>query len=143
MQQEVEELCGPSHARNQSFEFRRAGSEQGICYIDGGKESIRRPRVRQKHDDGREDEVHLKSYQAARRVENLREDIADLLLEGVSTRGASRLSDGSVSKSTISEQWAEKSAEKLEAFRSRPLHEEGYLVLMLDGVHLSVIDCRP
>lgn len=137
MQQEVQELCGPSHDRGRTGDFRRAGSEKGICYFDGGKENIKRPRVRRVHDDGTEDEVQLKTYQAARRVENLRENIAELLLEGVSTRGASRLSNGSVSKSTISEQWAEKSAEKLEAFRSRPLHEDGYLAIMLDGVHLS------
>jgi putative transposase len=60
-----------------------------------------------------------------------------LLLEGVSTRGASRLSGDTVSKSVISAQWIEKSAEKLEEFRSRPLHQEGYLVIMLDGIHLS------
>lgn len=137
MQEEVEDLCGRPHARDQSSEYRRAGSEQGICYIEGGKERIKRPRVRQRHDDGTESEVRLESYQAARSIENLREDIGRLLLEGVSTRGASRLSNDSVSKSTISEQWIQKSAEKLETFRSRPLNEEGYIALMLDGVHLS------
>lgn len=137
MQQEVRELCGPSHARERDSCNRRAGSEQGICYVDGKKERLRRPRVRCRRDDGHEEEVELKSYQAARQVTNLREDIAHLLLEGVSTRGAERLSGNTVSKSTISEQWAERSAERLAEFRSNPLKEEGYLVVMLDGVHLS------
>jgi putative transposase len=139
MQEEVQTLCGQAYDRNgdDCSGYRRAGSEKGVCYIDRGKESIKRPRVRRVLENGDEEEVTLNTYQAARQVGNIREDIAALLLEGVSTRGASRLSKGSVSKSTISEQWAEKAAEKLEEFRSRPLAEEGYLVLMLDGVHLS------
>ncbi len=138
MQQEVHDLCGRSHARDRhSSSFRRAGSEKGICYIDGGKENIKRPRVRQRQENGGEQEVSLKSYEAAKDVNNISQAVTRLLLEGVSTRGVSRLSNGSVSKSTVSEQWAERSAEKLEAFRSRALLGEGYLVLMLDGVHLS------
>lgn len=137
MQQEVDELCGPSHARGNASGNQRAGSEQGIGYINGKKERLQRPRVRRQNDDDSEEEVALKSYQAARQINNVREDVARLLLEGVSTRGATRLSDNSISKSTISEQWAERSAEKLTEFRSKALKEDGYLAIMLDGVHLS------
>ena len=137
MQQEVHELCGPSHARGNPSSNRRAGTEQGIGYINGKKERLLRPRVRRQNDDGSEEEVELKSYQAARQINNVSEDVARLLLEGVSTRGAARLCDNSIGKSTISEQWAERSAEKLVEFRSKALKEDGYLVIMLDGVHLS------
>lgn len=137
MQQEVHELCGPSHARGNPSSNRRAGTEQGIGYINGKKERLLRPRVRRQNDDGSEEEVELKSYQAARQINNLRDDVVQLLLEGVSTRGVARLSDKSISKSTVSEQWAERSAEKLAELRSKALKEEGYLVIMLDGVHLS------
>lgn len=140
MQEEVNELCGPAyerHGEGPSRPYRRAGSEKGVCYVDGGKESVQRPRVRRALDNGQEEEVLLNTYDAARQVTNIREEIVSFLLEGVSTRGASRLSAGTVSKSSISEQWAEKSAEKLEEFRARPLAEEGYLVLMIDGVHLG------
>ena len=64
-------------------------------------------------------------------------NVTKLLLEGVSTRGTSRLGGSTVCKSTISEQWIERSAEKLEEFRSRPLAEDGYVALMIDGVFLS------
>ncbi len=137
MQQEVLALCGPAYSHSPKASYRRAGSEKGVCYVDGGKESIQRPRVRRTREDGKEEEVALKSYQAARCSQNIREEVASLLLEGVSTRGASRLKNGSVSKSAVSKEWISKSAEKLEEFRSRPLAEEGYLVLMLDGVRLS------
>jgi len=137
MQEEVLALCGPAYSPSADASHRRAGSEKGLCYMGGGKESIRRPRVRRILDDGQEEEVSLKSYQAARCSENIREEIASLLLEGVSTRGASRLKNGSISKSAVSTQWVAKSAQKLEEFRGRPLAEEGYLVLMLDGIRLS------
>jgi hypothetical protein len=65
----------PSHSRDSSLENRRAGSEE---------------------------EVSLNTYQAARKADNIGEDIVALLLEGVSTRGASRLSGDTVSKSVIS-----------------------------------------
>ena len=137
MQQEVHELCGRSHARGNASPNRRAGSEQGIGYINGKKEPLKRPRVRRQNDDGSEEEVELKSYAAARQINNISEDVARLLLEGVSTRGAARLSDDTIGKSAISEQWAERSAEKLVEFRSKALNEDGYLAIMLDGVHLS------
>ena len=137
MQQEVHELCGPSHARGNASPNRRAGSEQGIGYINGKKEPLKRPRVRRQNDDGSQEEVELKSYAAARQINNISEEVARLLFEGVSTRGAARLSDGTIGKSAISEQWAERSAEKLVEFRSKALKEDGYLVIMLDGVHLS------
>lgn len=137
MQEEVLALCGPAYSPPADATHRRAGSEKGVCYVNGGKEPIQRPRVRRMLGNGQEEEVALHSYQAARCSENIREEIASLLLEGVSTRGASRLKNGSVSKSVVSKQWVAKSAEKLEEFRSRPLAEDGYLVLMLDGVRLS------
>lgn len=138
MQEEVDNLCGPSHDRALPRPAnRRAGNEKGICYIDGGKEAIQRPRVRRDRGDGSEEEVHLASYKAAHQVSNIQEHVADLLLEGVSTRGASRLGGSTVSKSTISEQWIERSAEKLEEFRTRPLADDGYVALMIDGVFLS------
>ena len=112
-------------------------ASKAIGYINGKKEPLLRPRVRRQNDDGSEEEVELKSYQAARQINNVSQDVARLLLEGVSTRGAARLSDNSIGKSTISEQWAERSAEKLVEFRSKALKEDGYLVIMLDGIHLS------
>lgn len=136
MQEEVHRLCGAPYHPSQS-DHHRAGSEKGVCYIGGRKQPIQRPRVRRVLDNGEEREVPLRSYQAARQVGNIREEVAALLLEGVSTRGASRLSEASVGKSTVSRQWTAKAAEKLEELRSRPLAEEGYLVLMLDGVHLN------
>jgi transposase-like protein len=105
MQEEVDRLCGPSHDRALPRPaHKRAGSEKGICYIEGTKEPIQRPRVRREDCEGTE-EVQLASYQAAQQVNNIRERVTALLLEGVSTRGASRLSGSTVSKSVISEQW--------------------------------------
>ena len=46
MQEEVKELCGPRYNRSHESTHRRAGSDSGILYLEGGKRDIRRPRVR-------------------------------------------------------------------------------------------------
>jgi len=61
MKEEVDAICGPRYRPDPQSSLRRAGSEKGVAYVDGGKEEIRRPRVREK--DGRE--VRLATYEAA------------------------------------------------------------------------------
>ena len=61
MSSEVESLCGPKYHPKAESEYRRGGSEQGSVYLDGGKESVKRPRVRHVEDG----EVELESYRAA------------------------------------------------------------------------------
>ena len=52
MAEEVDALCGPRYRPDSQSVYQRAGSEIGVAYLDGGKESIRRPRVR--HETGGE-----------------------------------------------------------------------------------------
>jgi len=61
MAAEVEMLCGPKDRPHEDGEFRRAGSESGHAFVNGGKESIRRPRVRSV--DGAE--MALETYRQA------------------------------------------------------------------------------
>lgn len=135
MMEEVEQLCGPRHHPLKG-EYRRAGSEHGIFYHQGEKHPIRHPRVRRKSGE-RESEVSLKTYQQARRIENIYEEIMALVGAGVSTRDMRReLSSKAPSKSEVSRLWAQRGAKLLEELRSRPL-KRPVLVLQLDGVHLS------
>ena len=62
--EEVAALCGPSHCPLLSSLYRRAGSEVGMCHAEGRRESLLRPRVRRKNEDGSEAEHTLASYQA-------------------------------------------------------------------------------
>ena len=85
MEKEVNSLCGTKHKPSES-EYRRSGSELGSVYLDGEKEGIRRPRVR-----NAEGEVKLEVYQAASTQRNLFAEVVSYLEQGLSQRGAARV----------------------------------------------------
>lgn len=130
---EVESLCGPRYHPDENSAYKRAGSEKGIAYMNGGKEMILRPRVR--HES--EGEVKLATYEAASSPRNLFDEIVAMIGQGLATRGAARVKEGAISKSEASRMWVEKSREQLEFFRTRPLDDADWLCLMIDGVHLG------
>ena len=133
MLEEVSLLCGVKHVQNSDNEYKRAGSEIGIFYDEGQKKTVLRPRVRKDNK-----EVPLKTYQHARDIENISDEILRTVENGVSTRKISELKDGeTISKSEISRLWIEKGAQKLEVLRSRDLSKTDFFCLMLDGVELS------
>ena len=133
MATEVETLCGPRYRPDSESPYQRAGSEKGVAYLDGGKEAIRRPRVR--HES--EGEVLLATYQAASSPQNLFDEVVAAVGQGLAVRGASRASGGAISKSEASRMWVEKSREQLEHFRERALNDADWLCVMIDGVHLG------
>jgi transposase-like protein len=137
MQEEVEQLCGTSHQRGNPGSYRRAGSEKGVFYIEAGKQSITRPRVRRKRSDGSESEVPLASYQQARSMSNIEAEVCERMSEGVSTRGCGRLSAGSISAASASRLWVEGSLQKLDELRSREIASKPYVALMVDGIYLG------
>jgi putative transposase len=133
MAAEVEALCGPRYHPDCASPYQRAGSEKGVAYFDGGKEAIRRPRVRHESDG----EVVLATYEASSNPRNLFDEIVAAVGQGLATRGAARALGGAVSKSEASRMWVEKSREQLEHFRSRSLVDVDWLCLMIDGIHLG------
>lgn len=137
MAEEVESLCGPRYHPDPESDYHRAGSEAGSVYLDGGKEAIRRPRVRHQS----EGEVPLRTYQAASSQAGLFDEIVSLVGEGISQRGLARANNGTVSKSAISRMWEAKSMEQLALLRERPLDQENWLAIMIDGVFLGGENC--
>jgi len=137
MADEVESLCGKRYRPDPDCSFQRAGSETGSVYLDGEKETIRRPRVRHENDG----EVRLESYRAASSQAGLFEEIVGLVGEGISQRGLERASKGKVSKSSISRMWEEKSREQLATLRERRLDETQWLAVMIDGVFIGRETC--
>jgi transposase-like protein len=132
MAEEVESLCGPRYRPDSATGYHRAGSEKGRAYLGGTKEEVRRPRVRHKEDG----EVGLESYRAASSQEGLFEHIVGLVGEGMSQRGVGRASNGTISKSSVSRMWEDKSREQLALIRERPLGETSWLAVMIDGVFI-------
>lgn len=133
MAEEVEALCGPRYRPDSQSCYQRAGSERGIAYLDGGKEEIRRPRVR--HET--EGEVKLATYEAASSQQGLFDQIVALVAQGLPVRGVERATGKALSKSAASRMWAEKSREQLELLRSRPLDHVDWLCVLMDGVWLT------
>ena len=133
MAEEVEALCGPRYRPDSQSVYHRAGSETGIAYLDGGKESIRRPRVRHETSG----EVRLASYEAASSPMGLFDQVVATVAQGLSVRGVERAMDKALSKSTVSRMWAEKSREQLELLRNRCLADTDWLAILIDGVWLT------
>ena len=133
MAEEVEALCGPRYRPDFQSVYHRAGSETGIAYLDGGKESIRRPRVRHETSG----EVRLASYEAASSPMGLFDQVVATVAQGLSVRGVERAMDKALSKSTVSRMWAEKSREQLELLRNRCLADTDWLAILIDGVWLT------
>jgi hypothetical protein len=92
MAEKVEALCGPRYRPDSQSVYHRAGSETGVAYLDGGKESIHRPRVR--HETG--GEVRLASYEAESSPMGLFDQVVAAVAQGLSVRGAERALDKAV-----------------------------------------------
>lgn len=137
MAEEVEALCGPRYHPDDQSLFHRAGSEVGIAYLDGGKEDIRRPRVRHETDG----EVRLATYEAASNPRCLFDQIVASVAQGLPVRGVERAMGKAVSKSAASRMWAEKSREQLDLLRARPLGDADWLSVLIDGVWLTRENC--
>ena len=133
MAEEVEALCGPRYRPDSQSVYHRAGSKTGVAYLDGGKESIRRPRVR--HETG--GEVRLASYEAASSPMGLFDQVVAAVAQGLSVRGVERAMDKTLSKSAVSRMWVEKSREQLELLRNRCLVDTDWLAILIDGVWLT------
>jgi len=133
MAAEVEALCGPKHRPDPQSKLRRAGSERGVAYLDGGKDEIVRPRVREK-DGG---EVRLATYEAASSPQGLFDQVVAAVAQGLPVRGVERAMGKAVSRSEASRMWVEKSREQLELLRERPLDDTDWLAVLVDGVRLA------
>jgi len=138
MASEVDELCGPKHQPN-GGELFRSGSSSGRVLVDGEREEVVRPRVRERQQSGSTSEVTLASYESASHPEELQSSILSALMAGVSTREIAEVKprSPSVSKSNVSRLWQSAGQKFVEQLRSPSLSEKDWTVLMLDGIRLS------
>jgi putative transposase len=138
MASEVTELCGPKHRPNDSG-YVRAGSSPGRVLVDGQREEVVRPRIRQEDANGVQQEVNLATYQAAGDPEQLTASIIQALASGVSTREIKNVKPDSpgVSKSNVSRHWQQVGHKFVDEFRGRDLSSQNWVAMMLDGIRLS------
>lgn len=138
MAAEVSELCGKKHSPSESTAF-RAGSATGRVLVEGEREEVIRPRVRQLQADGSSREVQLASYASANDPEQLEGHVLQALMSGVSTRQMADVKPKSpgVSRSSVSRLWQDAGSRLVEELRGRDLRQHSWCILMLDGIRLS------
>jgi putative transposase len=141
---EVTDLAGPKGRHDPERTAYRHGSEDGKVTLGGRRIPVRRPRVRTVADaDGDEREVHLESYDTFASVDLLADHMVASMLAGLSGRRYERVlepvgeaveaSASGTSQSSVSRRFVAATAERLAEFRSRPLDDQRWLIVFIDG----------
>ena len=145
MNTEVVELAGAKGRHDPARRATRHGSEEGKVTLGGRRVPIRRPRVRSTGDDdgdgGRE--LHLESYDTFAGVDLLSEHMIASALAGVSGRRYRKTLEpvgeqieqtaSGISQSSMSRRFVAATAERLAEFRTRPLDDQRWLIVFVDG----------
>ena len=139
IEEEVSGLCGPAWHPDRQSGYQRAGRAPSSLYIEGRKESMKRPRVRKQTAEG-SIEVYLQTWKMAKDPGEWEEVMMEAILCGVSTRKAGRLRPHEVrgeSKSSMSRMWSRKAKELVDELQTADFSDYDLLVLMLDAVVLA------
>lgn len=141
MAAEVTDLAGPKGRHNPDRVAKRHGHDAGTVTLGGRRVPVRRPRVRSVGDD--EHELALESYDTFASTDLLADGIVARMLAGISTRrypvalepvgAAVEASSSGTSKSAVSRRFVAATAEKLAELLDRPLHDQRWLIVYLDG----------
>jgi putative transposase len=141
MAAEVTDLAGPKGKHDPARVAKRHGSQDGTVTLGGRRVPVRRPRVRTVGDD--EHELPVASYQAFVSADLLADGVVARMLAGLSTRGypvglepvgtAVEQAATGTSRSAVSRRFVTATAERLTELLDRPLDEQRWLVVFLDG----------
>jgi transposase-like protein len=137
-------VAGERHQGKAGGEVRRHGHQRGVVRLSERKLQVERPRLRRK--GGGEEEVP--AYEAMNGSDRLGARMLEILMRGVSTRNYARVlpkmaATVGVSKSAVSREYVEASAEELRRLAERDFKGVDFLALYLDGLrfakHLVVV----
>jgi putative transposase len=144
MELEIDEVVGPKGKHDRDRVAVRHGHEEGSMTLGGRRVAVRRPRVRSV-DDERELPVATYAYFADR--DPLTRAVMGRMLAGVSTRRFARVGEpvgsevetasSSTGKSTVSEQFIERTRSALGELMARRLEDVRLAVMMLDGLEIA------
>ena len=130
----AEQLAGARTPGKVSGDIRHHGSQAGRVQLADRKIKLKRPRLRHKS----EGEVKIPAYEALRQDRGLSQHMLGALLRGISTREYQEVlpqmaATVGVSKSAVSRQAIEASAEQLQQLRERRWDQVEILVIYIDG----------
>jgi transposase-like protein len=137
----AEQVAGPAHPGRPGGAIRRHGEQGGIVALGGQKVRVSKPRLRRKG-GGEGAEVPVPAYALMQDDEGLRERMLSIVMRGVSTRNYQEVVPElaercAVSRSAVSRQLQEASAEALKGLCERRFDEVDLLVIYLDGKHFG------
>ncbi len=138
IQDEVTQLVGDRHERQEGRQAYRWGQERGFVSFAGQKLPLKRPRVRST--DGKE--IQLERYELFQDESRLERSVVDRVLRRVSTRDyegtVDALCEGyGVKKSSVSRHWKAASSKELQKLMERRLEDLDFFAVMIDGIHLD------
>ncbi len=130
----AEQVAGPRTQGKESGDVRWHGSQKGRVALADRKVEVKRPRLRHKT----EGEVKVPAYEALRNDTQVGQHMLGTLMRGVSTREYGEVvpkmaAAVGLSKSAVSRQAAEASAEKLKQLQDRHWDETEILIIYIDG----------
>ena len=134
-------VAGPPHQGKPGGEVRRHGSQSGVVCLSTQKVRVNKPRLRKKG-GGKQAEVPIPAYEAMQSDVALGEKLSSILLRGVSTRNYQDVipemaESCGVSKSSVSREFIEASAEQLTALAERRFDGLDLLIIYIDGIRFG------
>jgi putative transposase len=144
LEAEVDALVGPKGKHNPDRQAFRHGSTTGSLVLGGRKIRVRRPRVRSTDDD---QEMPLESYRVFQNEDLLLQATMEQILLGLAGRrykgGLEPVGEdvqeksNCTSRSAVSRRFIQGTEKALSQLMSRPLDEERYPVLLIDGIEFA------
>jgi putative transposase len=133
----AEQVAGPPHPGRPGGAIRRHGEQGGVVALGGQRVRVQKPRLRRKG-GGKGAEVAVPAYAAMQDDEGLQERLLSIVMRGVSTRNYQEVLPEvaqrcGVSRSAVSRQLQEASAEALKGLCERRFEEVDLLIIYLDG----------
>jgi len=134
----AQEVAGPRHPGKAAGEVRRHGRQGGVVTLSDRKVRVEKPRLRKKG-PGVGAEVEVPAYAAMQADGRLGQRVLEILMHGVSTRSYREVLPEvaeavGVSKSSVSREFIDASAEALKALAARRFDDLDLLILYLDGL---------
>jgi transposase-like protein len=135
-------VAGPPHqGKRGGGEIRRHGSQKGVVCLSTQRVSVDKPRLR-RTGGGPGAEVPLPAYEAMQNDGALSQKLCGILMRGVSTRHYADVipemaETCGVSKSAVSREFVEASAEKLKELSERRFDDVDLLIIYIDGIRFA------
>ncbi len=137
LQASAEEVAGPPHPGQPGGAVRRHGSQGGVVTVGGQRVRLEKPRLRRR-EGGEGAEMPIPAYEAMQSDARMGRQVRRILMRGVSTRNYEEVVPElagrcGVSRSAVSRQFQEASAQALRELCERRFEEVDLPLIYIDG----------